>query len=126
LINHNLLTPAEANTITNMFEELMKSAHTSADEGVRCTIVPVGRTRSGKSTLKEGPPIYILDADVGQSEFIPAGCMSLWKLTFIVVSFMYQQPCNSNLQVVSFVTDRQKIIYIRVPHFRKCQDFTNM
>ncbi|VDM60165.1 unnamed protein product, partial [Angiostrongylus costaricensis] len=60
-------------------------------EGVRCTIVPVGRTRSGKSTLvrhlvntnfeKEGPPIYILDADVGQSEFTPAGCMSLWKVS---------------------------------------------
>ncbi|CAD6190724.1 unnamed protein product [Caenorhabditis auriculariae] len=29
---------------------------------------------------KKNPPIYILDADIGQTEFTPPGCMSLWKV----------------------------------------------
>ncbi|KIH65694.1 hypothetical protein ANCDUO_03978 [Ancylostoma duodenale] len=70
-------------------QEAMGRINRMRKEGRRCTIIPVGCSGSGKSTLvrhivnanlqQEGPAIYLLDADVGQTEFTPAGCMSLWK-----------------------------------------------
>ncbi|KAK5971320.1 hypothetical protein GCK32_000707 [Trichostrongylus colubriformis] len=74
-------------------------------EGIRCVVVPVGGVGSGKSTLvryivntnlrSEGPPIYILDTDVGQSEFTPPGCMSLWKISDPILDV----PCTHQAQV---------------------------
>ncbi|KAK6044616.1 hypothetical protein COOONC_17878 [Cooperia oncophora] len=72
---------------------------------MRCVIVPVGGAGSGKSTLvrhiintnlqREGPPIYLLDTDVGQSEFTPAGCLSLWKISDAILDV----PCTHQARI---------------------------
>ncbi|KAK6022539.1 hypothetical protein OSTOST_11762 [Ostertagia ostertagi] len=45
--------------------------------------------------FSEGPPIYLLDTDVGQSEFTPAGCMSLWKISDPILDV----PCTHQVQI---------------------------
>ncbi|KAJ1359571.1 hypothetical protein KIN20_018337 [Parelaphostrongylus tenuis] len=78
----------------------MEEVNAARKKGQRCIIIPVGQKRRwkvhscsspGKHTNfeKEGPPIYILDADVGQSEFTPAGCMSLWKISDCILDVPY-------------------------------------
>ncbi|VDO25422.1 unnamed protein product [Haemonchus placei] len=73
-------------------------------EGARCVIVPIGSQGAGKSTLvrhlvntnlSEGHPIYLLDTDVGQSEFTPPGCLSLWKMSDPILDV----PCTHQAQI---------------------------
>ncbi|WKY06885.1 hypothetical protein Q1695_006789 [Nippostrongylus brasiliensis] len=83
----------------------MKDVNNQRAEGKRVVVVPVGSCGSGKSSLvrylvntnfkRDGPEIYLLDADVGQSEFTPAGCMSLWKIADVVLDV----PCTHQAQV---------------------------
>lgn len=88
-------------------EQAMEEVNTQRVGGRRCTVVPVGTSGSGKSTLvrhlintnltREWSVVYLLDADVGQSEFTPAGCMSLWRLSDAILDV----PCTHQSQKFS-------------------------
>ena len=43
-----------------------------------------------KGVFSDGSPIYLLDGDVGQSEFTPSGCISLWKLSSPILGWFSQ------------------------------------
>ncbi|KAK6746853.1 hypothetical protein RB195_000229 [Necator americanus] len=82
----------------------MEEINTMRTKQLRCIVVPVGNSGSGKSTLvrhivnanlQQEFPIYLLDADVGQSEFTPAGCMSLWKIVQPILDI----PCTHQQQI---------------------------
>ncbi|VDP29515.1 unnamed protein product [Heligmosomoides polygyrus] len=49
------------------------------------------------SRFSEWSVVYLLDADVGQSEFTPAGCMSLWRLSDAILDV----PCTHQSQKFS-------------------------
>uniref|UniRef100_A0A1I7XF87 Protein kinase domain-containing protein n=1 Tax=Heterorhabditis bacteriophora TaxID=37862 RepID=A0A1I7XF87_HETBA len=82
---------------------LFNRINSKRNEGMKCVIIPTGGKGAGKSTLvrylinrlihHDRPPVYLLDVDVGQTEFTPAGCMSLWKLTMPILDlpFTHQQ-----------------------------------
>ncbi|KAL6738549.1 hypothetical protein Aduo_012089 [Ancylostoma duodenale] len=112
-------------------QEAMGRINRMRKEGRRCTIIPVGCSGSGKSTLvrhivnanlqQEGPAIYLLDADVGQTEFTPAGCMSLWKvlLPILDIPCTHQQltyPCSYFFGNISPAddTEKYKVIFDRL------------
>ncbi|CAB63234.1 Polynucleotide 5'-hydroxyl-kinase nol-9 [Caenorhabditis elegans] len=61
------------------------------NDGQRTTILPIGHKGAGKSNLMRSlvnrclsngyEHVYVLDCDIGQSEFTPCGCLSLTKVT---------------------------------------------
>ncbi|CAJ0602268.1 unnamed protein product [Cylicocyclus nassatus] len=85
-------------------QEALTKINVMRSKGKQCTVIPVGTSGSGKSTLVrhiineslqiESTPIYLLDADVGQAEFTPAGCMSLWKVSKPILDV----PCTHQKQ----------------------------
>ncbi|ULT96300.1 hypothetical protein L3Y34_004719 [Caenorhabditis briggsae] len=60
-------------------------------DGVKTSILPIGHKGAGKSNLMRNlvnrclsngyEHVYVLDCDIGQSEFTPNGCISLTKVT---------------------------------------------
>ncbi|EFP08094.1 CRE-NOL-9 protein, partial [Caenorhabditis remanei] len=68
-------------------------------DGQKTSILPIGHKGAGKSNLMRNlvnrclsngyDHVYVLDCDIGQSEFTPSGCLSLTKVTSPILDKPY-------------------------------------
>ncbi|CAI2351424.1 unnamed protein product [Caenorhabditis sp. 36 PRJEB53466] len=77
----------------------LERLNTLRKDGQRTSILPYGHKGAGKSHLMRNlvnrclsggyDSVYVLDCDIGQSEFTPAGCLSLHKITSPILDKPY-------------------------------------
>lgn len=92
-------------------------------DGVRTSILPIGHKGAGKSNLMRNlvnkclssghDHVYVLDCDIGQSEFTPNGCLSLTKVTAPLLDKPYghQKVTFDNAYFYGDITVRNQALY---------------
>uniref|UniRef100_A0A8R1DIE5 CLP1_P domain-containing protein n=1 Tax=Caenorhabditis japonica TaxID=281687 RepID=A0A8R1DIE5_CAEJA len=83
----------------NKLKQQLEKLNSVRKDGQRVSIIPFGHKGAGKSHLMRNivnrwlsigcDNVYVLDCDIGQSEFTPSGCLSLHKVTSPIIGKPY-------------------------------------
>lgn len=96
------------------------------NDGQKTSILPIGHKGAGKSNLMRNlvnrcfsngyDSVYVLDCDIGQSEFTPNGCLSLTKVTAPILDKPYghQKATFDNSYFYGDITVRNKDLYMDI------------